>query len=70
MTAPGFECGAVITGGITKAASRLAATACTKSLGSGPAHIKVDGKEICLHWNSSEMNSWHLELAKLYILAT
>lgn len=49
--APASECGAVITGGTVKIALRLGATACTESLGSGPAHIKVNRKEICLHWN-------------------
>lgn len=67
--APASECGAVITGGTVKVALRLVATACTESLGPGPAHIKVNRKEICLHWNQSEVNSWHLEFAKLYVLS-
>lgn len=47
ITAPGFECGVVITGGIINSVPILVATACTESFGSGPAHIKLNGKEIC-----------------------
>jgi len=48
-----------MTGGIIKVALRLVATACSEFLGPGPTHIKVNGKEICLRWNSSEINLWH-----------